>query len=165
MSSRRVELLEPFCKEFVPAQATDKVTIYFLLWRGEIAYVGQTTNLGQRLGPHRTSVRRKVWLEPRPLRTSKFDRVLYFEVPAADGDAYEGALIRNFNPRWARRAPADSTRDQEILAALGLPPNVRAQEAFLKRARRQRLAVGRRTAETKRRYRAERELRNRSEAA
>lgn len=114
------------------------VSIYLLLEGDIVVYVGQTVNLGQRIGLHRSS-------------DIRFDSVYYFDVPSADADAYEGALMRTLNPAKSRRAPPDGSRDDEILASLGITPDIHARRRFELRTRRIWALQGKRAAATKRR--------------
>lgn len=121
-----IETVSAHCREFdLTRLKSDRPTsIYFLIVAGEIMYVGQTTNIDQRIALHINAGR-------------EFDRVLYFVVEAPDADAYEGALIRALNPTWSRRAPVDRGRDIEVLATLGLQPDATASEAFDRRSKRE----------------------------
>lgn len=88
--------------------------VYCLVDNGEIVYVGQTVNIEQRIALHlNKNLKRE---EPKA-----FDRAFWFEVPAADLDVYEHALIRALRPRYNQRAGVHLGRDNEVLAALGLP--------------------------------------------
>lgn len=87
--------------------------IYLLIADGEIVYVGQSERLVARIGLHISGDRRT------PMK--RFDTVRWFPCAVDDLDAYEGALIRLLRPRHNRRAPYWKGRDNEVLAALGLP--------------------------------------------
>lgn len=96
--------------------------VYVLLDGGEATYIGQTTNIGQRIGMHQQGTERAA--------AKKFDRAFRIEVPLADMDALEGALIRRFNPRDCGTAPKDRNRDAEMLSRFGIDPDASAHEAF-----------------------------------
>lgn len=97
-------------------------SIYALVDEDEIVYIGKTTNIGQRLWMHKVGTRRT------PAKV--FSRALRLDVPIDDLDAFEGALIRRFNPRYCNSAPANKGRDTEVLASLGLEPDSVNEEAF-----------------------------------
>lgn len=91
--------------------------IYFLLLDDEITYVGQTTNIDQRIYLHVNTENR--WGVPKV-----FNRATWMAVPIEQLDAYEGALIRALRPSCNRRAPAYRGGDNEILIALGMEPHI-----------------------------------------
>lgn len=118
----------------VPVPGTGLGTIYVLLDAGEIVYVGQTEGLGSgRLIAHQRGTRLK------PPKT--FDQAFCIEVPIADLDAIEGALVRRFHPRDVDKAPVDDSRDAEVLARFGLEPCEIARATFKKTRRVRWLAV------------------------
>lgn len=99
--------------------------VYVLIDDSEIVYVGRTANLGQRLVFHLYGT------ENKPPKT--FTRALHIELPIGDAPAFEGALIRRFNPPLCQGAPSDETRDREVLAALGLEYHQENRNAFVAR--------------------------------
>lgn len=86
--------------------------VYFLSHGDEVVYVGQTSDVMERVRLHLQ--------DERVSGPKAFDRVFFLEVDALDLDAYEGALIRALNPRYCQRAPKDVGRDEEVLALFGL---------------------------------------------
>ena len=60
--------------------------VYFLLWENEIIYIGQSTNIIQRICSHVTEGKKG------------FDRVLYLPCPQGLLDHYERQLIRHIRP-------------------------------------------------------------------
>jgi hypothetical protein len=102
--------------------------IYVLVLGDEIVYVGQTGNVLQRCLAHRSGA---TYANGRVMCAVKeFDRAFQIEVAVGDVDAYEGALIRRFNPRYCGASRADESRDVEILARFGLEPDPVARDAF-----------------------------------
>ena len=102
--------------------------VYALFSEGEIVYVGQTASLAPRLLQHRVG--------GTPFCAAKtFDRAFALELPAEDAAAYEGALIRRFNPPLCVGAPKDESRDAEVLARLGLDYDQSKRDAFADRRR------------------------------
>lgn len=102
-------------------------TVYVLINDDEIIYIGQTTQLQQRLWMHRCGTKHAP--------AKQFDRVFVINVDIDDLDAYEGALIRRFNPTLSWTARSDESRDVEVLAAMGLSPDPVARDAFFARRR------------------------------
>lgn len=109
-------------------ESPDVVWIYVLADGDRVVYVGRTTNLMRRITAHRFGSR----LEP----AKKFDRAWHLPVCSANAAAYEGALVRRFDPPLVDHAPADESRDIEILARLGLRPDGFARSNFIARRRR-----------------------------
>jgi predicted GIY-YIG superfamily endonuclease len=99
-------------------------TIYVLIEKGEVVYVGQTVNLAGRIGNHSTNQERS------RRRAKVFDRVLALDVPREDAAAYEGALIRRFNPPDCKGSPQDRGNDEDILSRFGLTADLDAAAAF-----------------------------------
>lgn len=81
--------------------------VYVLYDEDEPVYVGQSADIHTRIFSHRQTGKR-------------FTRVAFLALPASDLNAYEGALIRALRPRLSKSGPRDSSRDEEILTALGL---------------------------------------------
>lgn len=100
-------------------------SVYVLISNDEIIYVGQTTHLQQRLWMHRVGTKQAP--------AKQFDRAFAIDVAIEDLDAYEGALIRRFNPPLSWTAPADESRDAEVLAAMGLALDPATRDAFVAR--------------------------------
>lgn len=102
----------------VPVTARPRyVGVYLLIRRGEIVYVGQSTDIEARVAAHRV-LPKKPTLRRRALR---FDRALWFALHDHDLGLYEGALIRALRPRFNRGAPAHTGLDNEVLRRFGLP--------------------------------------------
>jgi hypothetical protein len=116
-----VGVVRSLCRELDLRSIHDKFfCVYFLLFRDEIVYVGQSGCIDARIAQH-ISVGDKL-----------FDRVLWMSVDENDVDAYEGALIRALRPKHnavrksgQMRSPANRGRDEEILNALGLRHEVK----------------------------------------
>lgn len=89
--------------------------VYILMLSDRCIYVGQTKNLDRRMSAHhaRRLHHNKRW-------RYRFDNAFWISVSVGDLDAYEGAITRALNPEKTRRTPPDSSRDQEILALLGM---------------------------------------------
>jgi hypothetical protein len=102
-------------------------TIYILILDEEIVYIGCTCNFAQRIGMHVSGTKRQA--------AKGFNRVLRMEVPIADSAAFEGALIRRFNPPLTWGAPADESRDAEMLSLIGLSFDQAMRDAFVDRRR------------------------------
>lgn len=109
----------------VIAKKHTTASIYVLVDNGEIVYIGRTVALISRLITHRIGTPAD---EPK-----QFDRVLAVEVPLRDAAAYEGALIRRFDPPLCVGSPSDETRDAEVLAALGLCFDQASRDSFVAR--------------------------------
>ncbi len=103
-------------------------SIYVFLDRDEIVYVGSTKGIDQRMALHQSAGEKR-------LPPKRFDRAFRLDVPVADLLAYEGALIRRFNPRHCLAAPKDGGRDAVFLARLGLSLDEAASDAFNARRR------------------------------
>lgn len=101
--------------------------VYALVAGDQIIYIGQTTAIAQRLWMHRAGTKK--------CAPKQFDRAFVLEVDANDLSAYEGALIRRFNPPLCWSAPSDDSRDGEVLATLGLTLDPVASAAFEGRRR------------------------------
>lgn len=108
------------------AERTTKY-IYVLLDNETVIYVGCTGSLFQRLASHRFGNTQN---EPK-----SFTRALYIEVPIADAPAYEGALVRRFNPCLVDKVCSDETRDREVLELLSLEPHQENRDAFVARVK------------------------------
>jgi len=125
------------CCRDIPVERTRLVGVYFLIANDEIVYVGQSEDVETRISQHvaeRTRPMRGWYDKQRPnLACKQFDRAIWFPVAAVDLDAYEGALIRALNPLQTFSAPISTGRDAEVLAVLGLAPNVNAHRDFLAR--------------------------------
>lgn len=107
LAARSVEIDLRACR-------TKSGAIYCLVDGNEIVYVGQTTNVEQRIALHiNENLKRSV--------PKKFDRAFWFGVSLDDLDTYEHALIRALSPRYNLRAGVHLGKDNEVLAALGLP--------------------------------------------
>ena len=95
--------------------------VYFLVKNDKVVYVGQSINLGNRLGSH---------------GNKDFDETFWISVAESDQNAIEGAFIRLLRPRlnyafrefdkkWVLPAPRESSiGDKAVLAKLGIiiPP-------------------------------------------
>lgn len=101
--------------------------VYILLAGERIVYIGRTSNLLQRIATHFYGTYNH---EPKT-----FDRALTLEVPRHDAAALEGALIRRFDPPLCDGAPADESRDREMLASLGIEYDQAARDRFVSRYR------------------------------
>lgn len=104
-----IEALARLCVE-VPPPTMSHCGVYLLLRGVDVVYVGQSTQTDMRVAYHRQA-----------LPPGTFDRALMLRVPPDELDAYEGALIRAFQPKLNRRAPRPSPRELAILLELGLP--------------------------------------------
>lgn len=85
------------------------VGVYFLFFKGELVYIGQSIDIASRLRNHRSRV------------GVRFDRALWLEVARTDLLAYEAALVRALNPSQVWRVSPDRSRDGDILRLLGIP--------------------------------------------
>lgn len=92
--------------------------VYILMFGNRCTYVGQTTNIDQRMRAHYSRRNRR-----KESHRINFDRVLWISVAFEDLKAYEGAIARALNPSDTRRVAPDSSRDAEILALLGMQPD------------------------------------------
>lgn len=110
--------------------------VYALVANDEIVYIGQTTAIAQRLLMHRAGTKNHP--------PKQFDRAFVLELAVADLSAFEGALIRRFNPPLCRTAPVDNGRDEEVLARLGLAFDRDSSDAFEERRRARKVAGHRR---------------------
>lgn len=109
----------------VIAKKQTTASVYVLIDDGEIIYIGRSVSLISRLIAHRVGT---------PIDEPKqFDRVLAVEVPIENAAAYEGALIRRFNPPLCVGSPSDESRDAEVLATLGLSFDQASRDAFVAR--------------------------------
>ncbi len=120
-----VASLEPLMREVDLATLTARgaiESVYVLIHRDQVIYVGRTVGLISRLSSHMRGGRRA------PPKV--FDRALSIELPAEDAHACEGALIRRFCPRFCIGAPTDDGRDAEMLQRFGLEPDLGARNAF-----------------------------------
>lgn len=101
--------------------------VYLLVLRGEVMYVGQTTDLDTRIAWHAEQAAMPTKERDEEIvanyHCKPFDRALAMRLRVEDLDLYEGALIRALWPRYNRRAPIHSGRDNAVLAALGLAPH------------------------------------------
>src|SRR4029077_3372298 len=95
--------------------------VYFLVDGGEIVYVGGSTNVTARIYGHVSE------------DVKQFDRAFWIETSRDDLLAYEGAFIRLLAPKYCLASPADTGRDEEVLAVLGMRPNADARNRHLKR--------------------------------
>lgn len=127
LSSRLETVPEPDPPRFVG--------IYLLVDGEEIVYVGQSTNVIQRVSAHKANRNHhhERW-------RTKWDRAFWMPVANDDLDDYEGALIRRLTPRYNTSAPGSGLRDAEICAQFDLPPcdlarlaefRARRHEAFI----------------------------------
>lgn len=96
--------------------------VYVLLSEDRVVYVGQSINVIGRVLTHQ--------------RNLTFDKAVWFELHPDDLNAFEGALTRALNPRWGYQAPADDSRDAEILASLGLQADADSARRFGQRVTR-----------------------------
>jgi hypothetical protein len=103
----------------------DSEFVYVLLFDGSVIYVGRTKDLSQRLGFHKLGTSQH---EPK-----RFNRAFFLELPIVDASACEGALIRRFDPVLVNGAPGDQSRDQEMLARLGLDYDRESADRFTAR--------------------------------
>lgn len=97
--------------------------VYLLILDGIVVYVGQSTDVEMRIALHLKE------------DTKVFDRAIWIELDRSELDAYEGALIRVFDPRYSYGAPVDIGRDDEVLAKLGLTTDEDARRSFAARRR------------------------------
>jgi len=75
-----------------------KACIYFLLYEGEVVYVGQSTSVYARLQAHR--------IDPR----KKWDAYVIHEVDAKDMDAIELHYYEQLRPRYNKAIPVPPNR-------------------------------------------------------
>jgi predicted nucleic acid-binding Zn ribbon protein len=124
--------------------------VYILMRRSRCIYVGQTTNLDQRVLSHGARNLKKN--RRRKRARTVFDRVLWISVALDDLKAYEGAIARALNPSDTKRVSSDTSRDAEVLAILGMQPD--ETHAFELRMAASQKAQGRRLKAVIRRQRA-----------
>lgn len=118
-----LDTLAPRLREVsISAPSARTGTIYLLLDGDAVVYVGQTTSVEQRVWMHRTGTKQT------PPKV--FTRALCFDVPLEDLGAFEGALIRRFNPKYCASSPCAEERDAEVLASVGLEPDSAMRDAF-----------------------------------
>jgi predicted nucleic acid-binding Zn ribbon protein len=95
--------------------------VYILMLRERCIYVGQTTNLDQRVLAHKARNLKKN--RRRKRARTVFDRVLWISVALDDLKAYEGAIARALDPSDTKRVSSNTSRDAEVLAILGMRPD------------------------------------------
>lgn len=81
--------------------------VYLLIDRGEIVYVGRTSDLDVRIEQHQDGGK-------------FFQVVLWRQIPVAEQPNYESALIRALRPRLNKFIPCRSDQHAEIVAEFGL---------------------------------------------
>lgn len=118
--------------------------VYLLMLDARVVYVGQSVDVETRLAIHMLNrvrplvgaamgKRARTQKRGRSGKQKQFDRAFWFPVELEDLNAYEGALIRNFDPILNTNAPSDVGRDDEILALLGLLPDETVRRRFAER--------------------------------
>ena len=89
--------------------------IYFLIDRGEIVYIGQSTDLQKRISHHVFSEKKR------------FSHYFTIPVPEEDLDRVEADYIWKFTPRYNKSIPTNS-RYASIAVVMERFPNVTFQE-------------------------------------
>lgn len=103
--------------------------VYLLIDNDVVVYIGQTTNLEQRIAWHvdqqaiPTITHWRTDEEVRNPDCKPFNRALALPLVEDQLRDVESALIRFFWPKFNYRAGAHIGRDNEILISLGLPPH------------------------------------------
>lgn len=91
------EVLQPIAGQLKELDAISRIScIYFLVFKNEVVYVGQSVSLAARIEQHRAD--------------KDFDRVLYFLYPEYALDGLESAFIRHLRPKY-NRSQATSQMD------------------------------------------------------
>lgn len=91
--------------------------VYVLIRGDEVLYVGSSSMVTGRVVSHAYA-------------GIPFDHALWIPLPKRSLAAYEGALMRFFDPPYNQRCPALTESDAPILAALGLPPHADEAAVF-----------------------------------
>lgn len=105
------EVIRRICgeREAIPVSPEpQKVGVYFLLWKGEVVYVGQSVNVDARVSLHRDEKRKR------------FDSAVFIPFREQELDYYESAFMNAIRPKYNKTYPHDG--------AAGVPVFKRSQD-------------------------------------
>ena len=92
--------------------------VYFLCKGDEVVYVGQSTNVIQRVASHMAEVSNPKIDPTAPIMRKKFDRAFFLKCETGDLDRLEGAFIRIFEPKANGRGPKVRDSGSTIISIL-----------------------------------------------